>query len=151
MRDRAEKAGNLKSTSQEKVSKQGQTILIEPADPETVYVPEYDPWLVYGQPIGVWPGWYWYPGLFFDGPGIRLGSALGSASLAALAGGGDTGDMTGTTMGSFSTTGPTSPTAEFSSIATASIAPVDFTAALPVGEASVAPTPVHSAALIMAE
>jgi hypothetical protein len=40
MRDRAEKAGNLKSTSQEKVSKQGQTIVIEPADPQVVYVPE---------------------------------------------------------------------------------------------------------------
>jgi hypothetical protein len=48
MRDRADKAGNLKSTSQEKVSKQGQTIVIEPADPQVVYVPEYDPWL------GVW-------------------------------------------------------------------------------------------------
>src|SRR5271167_844295 len=59
MRDRAQKAGNLKSTSQEKVSNQGQTIVIEPADPEVVYVPEYDPWLVYGEPIGIWPGWYW--------------------------------------------------------------------------------------------
>src|ERR1700761_3158885 len=34
MRDRAEKAGNLKSTSQEKVKKQGHDIVIEPADPE---------------------------------------------------------------------------------------------------------------------
>src|SRR5882762_6118246 len=50
MRDRAQKAGNLKSTSQENVSNQGQTIVIEPADPEVVYVPEYDPWLVYGEP-----------------------------------------------------------------------------------------------------
>jgi len=24
----------------------GKTIVIEPADPEVVYVPEYDPWLV---------------------------------------------------------------------------------------------------------
>jgi hypothetical protein len=40
MRDRAEKAGNLKSTSQEKVSNQGQTIVIEPADPQVVYVTE---------------------------------------------------------------------------------------------------------------
>jgi Protein of unknown function (DUF3300) len=77
MRDRAEKAGNLKSTSQEKVSKHGQTIVIEPADPEVVYVPEYDPWLVYGEPIGIWPGWYWYPGLFFDGPGIMFGLGFG--------------------------------------------------------------------------
>ena len=77
MRDRAEKAGNLKSTDQEKVSKQGQTIVIEPADPQVVYVPEYDPWLVYGDPIGIWPGWYWYPGLFFDGPGIAFGLGFG--------------------------------------------------------------------------
>jgi hypothetical protein len=77
MRDRAEKAGNLKSTSQETVSNQGQTIVIEPADPEVVYVPEYDPWLVYGEPIGIWPGWYWYPGLFFDGPGIGFGLGFG--------------------------------------------------------------------------
>src|ERR1700736_4482919 len=77
MRDRAEKAGNLKSTSQEKVSNQGQTIVIEPANPEVVYVPEYDPWLVYGSPIGIWPGWYSYPGLFFDGPGIAFGLGFG--------------------------------------------------------------------------
>src|SRR6266849_4930096 len=77
MRERAEKAGNLNSTSQEKVSKQGQTIVIEPADPEVVYVPEYDPWLVYGDPIGVWPGWYSYPGLFLEGPGIAFGLGFG--------------------------------------------------------------------------
>jgi hypothetical protein len=77
MRDRAEKAGNLKSTSQEKVTNQGQSIVIEPADPEVVYVPEYDPWLVYGEPIGIWPGWYSYPGLFLAGPGIAFGLGFG--------------------------------------------------------------------------
>src|SRR6202047_2409831 len=77
MRDRAEKAGNLKSTPQEKVSKQGQTTVIEPSDPEVVYVPEYDPWLVYGEPIGIWPGWYSYPGLFLAGPGIAFGFGFG--------------------------------------------------------------------------
>src|SRR5579862_3566475 len=34
MRKRAEKAGHLKSTSQQNVTQQGQTIVIEPADPE---------------------------------------------------------------------------------------------------------------------
>jgi Protein of unknown function (DUF3300) len=63
MRERAEKAGNLKSTSQENVTQQGQAIVIEPADSEVVYIPAYDPWLVYGEPIGIWPDWYWYPGL----------------------------------------------------------------------------------------
>src|SRR5246127_322660 len=77
MRDRAEKAGNLKSTSQEKVKKEGQTIVIEPEDPQVVYVPEYDPWLVYGAPIGVWPGWYAYPGLYIGGPGIAFGLGFG--------------------------------------------------------------------------
>jgi Protein of unknown function (DUF3300) len=77
MREQAEKAGNLKSTSQEKVSKQGQTIVIEPADPQVVYVPEYDPWLVYGAPIGIWPGWYSYPGLYLGGPGIAFGFGFG--------------------------------------------------------------------------
>lgn len=77
MRNRAEKAGNLKSTSQEKVSAQGQTIVIEPADPEVVYVPQYDPWLVYGDALGVWPGWYWYPGLYLEGPGIAFGFGFG--------------------------------------------------------------------------
>jgi hypothetical protein len=77
MRDRAEKAGNLKSTDQEKVSKKGQTIVIEPADPEVVYVPEYDPWLVYGDPIGIWPGWYSYPGLYLGVPGIAFGLGFG--------------------------------------------------------------------------
>jgi len=59
----------------------GKTIVIEPADPEVVYVPEYDPWLVYGEPIGIWPGWYWYPGLFFDGPGIAFGFGLWNRPL----------------------------------------------------------------------
>jgi hypothetical protein len=77
MRDRAQKAGNLSSTSQQTVSQQGQTIVIEPADPQLVYVPEYDPWLVYGAPIGVWPGWYWYPGLYLTGPGIAFGFGFG--------------------------------------------------------------------------
>jgi len=77
MRDRAEKAGNLKSTEQEKISKRGKTIVIEPADPEVVYVPEYDPWLVYGAPIGIWPGWYAYPGLYLGVPGIAFGFGFG--------------------------------------------------------------------------
>jgi hypothetical protein len=55
MRGRAESAGNLKSTPQEQVTTQGQTIVNEPVSPDVVYVPQYDPWLVYGAPLGVWP------------------------------------------------------------------------------------------------
>jgi hypothetical protein len=77
MRQRAKQAGNLNSNSQQTVSQQGQTIVIEPADPQVVYVPAYDPWLVYGEPLGVWPGWYWYPGLYLTGPGIAFGIGFG--------------------------------------------------------------------------
>src|SRR5262249_31364055 len=57
MRQRAQQAGNLKSTQQENVTTDGGTIAIEPADPEVVYVPEYDPWLVYGAPLPYYAGW----------------------------------------------------------------------------------------------
>jgi len=77
MRQRAQKVGNLKSTSQQQVTQQGQTIVIEPADPQVVYVPEYNPWVVYGAPVVAWPGWYTYPGLFLPGPGMVFGAGFG--------------------------------------------------------------------------
>jgi hypothetical protein len=77
MRARAQTAGNLKPTSQEKVTQKGKTIAIEPAEADVIYVPQYDPWLVYGPPLGAWPGWYGYPGLFIDGPGIGFGLGFG--------------------------------------------------------------------------
>jgi len=77
MRDRAEQSGNLKSNSQENVTQQGDTIVVEPASPDVVYVPTYDPWLVYGAPIGAWPDWYWYPGLYVATPGITFGLGIG--------------------------------------------------------------------------
>ncbi len=77
MRERAKQAGNLKTTPQEKVSTKGQTIVIEPAETNVVYVPQYDPWLVYGAPLAVFPGWYPYPGLFLAGPGIGFGLGFG--------------------------------------------------------------------------
>jgi len=73
LRKAAKKAGNLNSTPQENVTQQGQTIVIAPSNPEIVYVPEYDPWVVYGTPLVAWPGWYWYPGLFVPAPGILFG------------------------------------------------------------------------------
>lgn len=73
LRKAAKKAGNLSTTAQENVTQQGQTIVIAPTNPEIVYVPEYDPWVVYGTPLVAWPGWYWYPGLFVPAPGILFG------------------------------------------------------------------------------
>src|SRR5260370_20563047 len=77
MRERAKQAGNLNTTSQEKVSNKGKTIVIEPASTDTVYVPQYDPWLVYGAPMAMFPGWYPYPGLYLDGPGMAFGLGFG--------------------------------------------------------------------------
>jgi len=77
MRQRAKQAGNLQTTDQEKVSTRGQDIVIQPTSTEVVYVPEYDPWLVYGDPLAMFPGWYPYPGLFLGGPGIAFGLGFG--------------------------------------------------------------------------
>src|ERR1700693_3455675 len=77
MRQQAEKAGNLNSTDQERVTTQGSTIIIEPANPEIVYVPAYDPWLVYGAPIIAYPGWYPEPGIFWGGVGLSFGIGFG--------------------------------------------------------------------------
>jgi hypothetical protein len=77
MRRRAEEAGNLKNTPQQTVTTQGQDVEIQPADPNTVYVPAYDPWLVYGGGIAPWPGWYPYPGIWFGGPYLSFGVGFG--------------------------------------------------------------------------
>jgi hypothetical protein len=77
MRRRAQDAGNLKSTPQQNVTSEGSDIEIAPANPEIVYVPAYDPWAVYGGPIVAWPGWYPYPGIWFDGPFLSFGLGFG--------------------------------------------------------------------------
>jgi hypothetical protein len=77
MRQRAEKAGDLKSTPQQVVTGQGSTIVVQPANPEIVYVPAYDPWMAYGDPIMAWPGWYPYPGIWYGGPYLSFGMGFG--------------------------------------------------------------------------
>jgi hypothetical protein len=76
MRQRAQEAGNLKTTPQQTVTEQGSTIIIEPTSPEVVYVPAYDPWLVYGGPVEAWPGWYEYPRIYGD-PYLSFGVGYG--------------------------------------------------------------------------
>src|SRR5271165_1202951 len=73
MRQRAQQAGTLKTTPQQTVTTQDSTIIVEPANPEVVYVAAYDPWVVYGDPIVAWPGWYPYPGIWYDGPALWFG------------------------------------------------------------------------------
>jgi hypothetical protein len=77
MRERAQQAGTLKSTPQQTVTTQDSAIAIAPANPAVVYVPAYDPWLVYGDPILAWPGWYPYPGIWYGGPFLSFGIGFG--------------------------------------------------------------------------
>jgi Protein of unknown function (DUF3300) len=77
MRVLAKNAGNLTPTSQENVTTQGDTIDIEPTSADEVYVPQYDPWDVYGDLLPIFPGWAPYPGLYLYGPGIAFGLGFG--------------------------------------------------------------------------
>jgi hypothetical protein len=70
LRQRARAAGHLDTNAQQTITTEGSAIEIQPADPEIVYVPQYDPWIVYGAPLAAWPGWNWYPDLWWRGPGI---------------------------------------------------------------------------------
>jgi hypothetical protein len=107
LRSHADASGNLKSSEQVKVRRLPRVapdvvvaadaplpppaafppgpdyIAIEPVDPAYMYVPVYDPFLVYG----VWPypayrPFYWYPpgfvsvGIFAFGPPVIVGAAL---------------------------------------------------------------------------
>ena len=89
LREKAEAEGNLKSSEQQKVvvEKETQTIIIEPADPQVVYVPTYNPTVVYGAWwYPSYPPYYYYPpgyaagaALFSFGVGVAVGAAWGYA------------------------------------------------------------------------
>ena len=93
MRAKAQGTGNLKTSSQQTVETQTvssgkQVIAIEPANPDVVYVPSYDPTVVYGAPPPEYPYYpYTYPGYV---PGTALmwgtGIALGAAAWGAWGG-----------------------------------------------------------------
>lgn len=91
LRVQAQQAGNLSSNTQQKVVTQGQTIVIEPAQPSVIYVPAYNPTVVYGTwaypayPPVYYPGVaLWYPGQAFI-RGMAWGA--GVAATAAIFGG----------------------------------------------------------------
>src|SRR5437867_9109827 len=93
MRAKAQGTGNLKTSAQQKVETQTvaggkQVIVVEPANPDVVYVPSYDPQVVYGPPAPEYPYYpYTYPGYV---PGTALawgaGVALGAAAWGAWGG-----------------------------------------------------------------
>jgi uncharacterized membrane protein YgcG len=78
MRQKAERAGNLKATPQQTVTNDDYgDIDIAPANPDVVYVPAYNPWLIYGDPVLAWPGWYPYPGIWYGSPYLFFGAGFG--------------------------------------------------------------------------
>jgi hypothetical protein len=81
LRQKASAAGNLSSNDQIQVDQQGQTIIIEPTNPQLVYVPYYNPMVMYG--LWWWPTYqpvYWnpWPG-YFRGSRFGVGFTWGRA------------------------------------------------------------------------
>ncbi|HZH85176.1 MAG TPA: DUF3300 domain-containing protein, partial [Phototrophicaceae bacterium] len=61
LRREAQSAGTLKSTEQQTVVTERETVIIQPAKPEVIYVPTYNPTVVYGTwPYPAYPPVY-YP------------------------------------------------------------------------------------------
>jgi Protein of unknown function (DUF3300) len=81
MRAKAQAAGNLKSSPEIKVVQESpQTIVIQPANPQLVYVPVYNPAVIYGVPF-VYPGYvYAAPppstAVIAFGAGIAVGAMM---------------------------------------------------------------------------
>src|SRR5271165_185264 len=76
MRQRAQAAGSLRSTPQETVNYDQGNIVLAPVNPELVYVPVYNPWAVYGQPISPYPGFSLLGAL-----GSFIGSSFGPLAM----------------------------------------------------------------------
>src|SRR5262245_16263822 len=86
LRAKAQAAGNLKTTNEQKViveqptpTQQTTVIKIEPANPQVVYVPQYNPTVVYGA----WPYPAYPPYAYYPFAGAALGFATGVAMGAA--------------------------------------------------------------------
>ena len=87
LRRQAQGAGNLQSSPQQVVREEKETIIIQPADPNVVYVPSYNPTTVYGS----WP-YPSYPPVYLPPPagylfGTALATGMAFAAGAAVVGG----------------------------------------------------------------
>jgi hypothetical protein len=90
MRQKAQSTGNLKSTEQQTVETkviEGKTVIVlEQASPQVVYVPSYDPMVVYGAPLYPYPPIY-YPPAGYYAAGMAISFGVGIAMGAAWGGG----------------------------------------------------------------
>jgi hypothetical protein len=84
LRARAQEQNKLKTTKEQivtiKQEQNKQVIAIEPANPNTVYVPYYNPAVVYGAwPYPAYPPYYFTPPGYIAGAAIATGLAFGAA------------------------------------------------------------------------
>ena len=86
LRKKAYDAGNLKTTKEQKVVVEKETIVIQPAQTQVVYVPSYSPTVVYGTWMyPAYPPYYYYPPppptypAYHFAAGVAVGVAWGYA------------------------------------------------------------------------
>jgi Protein of unknown function (DUF3300) len=84
MRSRAQAAGNLQSTPQQQVTADQGNIELAPPSPQMVYVPTYNPWVIYGTPVPQYPGYNWAGavGSFIGGAFIQWGPGIALQAFA---------------------------------------------------------------------
>jgi hypothetical protein len=90
MRSKAKDTGNLKSNEQmtveTKIVENKSVVVIEQSSPDVVYVPSYNPTVVYGAPVYPYPPIY-YPPPGYYAAGMALSFGVGVAMGAAWSGG----------------------------------------------------------------
>ena len=90
MRMKAKNSGQLKSSEQQKVEtkvvEEKTVVVIEPSKPNVIYVPSYDPVVVYGAaPVYPYPPMYYPPGYYAAGMALSFGVGM---AIGATWGGG---------------------------------------------------------------
>ena len=84
LRKQAQDAGHLQTTEQQRVETQDDTIIVQPADPEIVYVPTYNPSTVYAQTAP--PATTYYPSTYVQ-PESSTSDSWVTFGAGALVGG----------------------------------------------------------------
>lgn len=92
LRSKAKEAGNLASNEQQKVSTQAEAsktvIVIEPTQPQTVYVPVYQPTVVYGTWwYPAYPPYYWPPPAYYYPGGAFVAGVIWGAAIVGISNG----------------------------------------------------------------
>ena len=89
LRNKAQEAGNLETNEQQTVSTQTDSdqsvIIIEPAQPQTVYVPVYQPTVVYGAWwYPAYPPYYWAPPRYYYPGGAFAAGVVWGAAIVGI-------------------------------------------------------------------